>query len=97
MKNCCKIKTYIGFAKKSRNVIYGVDDIIKLIKKCDLILAAGNLAESSFSKLSITAQKNNKQVYVISEQDFEDCFDSKFIKAAAITDKNLSDAIKNGL
>ena len=30
--NCCKIKSYIGFAKKSRNIIYGVDDIVKFFR-----------------------------------------------------------------
>ena len=95
--NCCKIKAYLGFAKKSRNIIYGVDDIIRLKNKCQLVIISSSLAESSFEKLKTNLQKNNISVVVLNEEKFIKNLDSENIKAIAITDKNLSDAIKNQL
>ena len=57
--NCSKIKTYLGFAKRARKIVYGVDDIIKLKNFNCLILSSSNLAESSFDKLNKIAEKNN--------------------------------------
>ena len=45
-----KIKTYIGFAIRSRQIIYGVDDIIKRDFK-GLVMMSNALAESSANKL----------------------------------------------
>ena len=95
--NCCKIKAYLGFAKKSRNIIYGVDDIIKQIKRCEVILISDALASSSQDKLLSAAKKQNIKNYIIAENEFVQKLDNMFIKAIAITDKNLSDAIKKEL
>lgn len=95
--NCSKIKTYIGFAKRSRTVIFGVDEIIKTLKKCELILASSALSQSSLEKLQKSAAKIKRNVYVIAEEEFNQNLNSVFIKAIAITDKNLSDAIKKEL
>ena len=97
VKNCCKIKTYIRFAKKSRSIVLGTDDIAKAIKKCHLILVSNALAESSLSKIKQISEKFSKQLCLIDAQEIEDILESKSIKAVAITDKNLSDAIKNWL
>lgn len=96
-KNCCKIRTYLNFAKRARNIIYGADDIIKSIKKCHIILASDNLGSSSLEKLKNVAQKSKLRICVLEANFFKDKIESETIKAVAITDKNLSDAIKNEL
>ena len=73
------------------------DAFAKAIKKCHLILVSNALAESSLSKIKQISEKFSKQLCLIDAQEFEDILESKSIKAAAITDKNLSDAIKNWL
>ena len=95
--NCSKIKTYLGFAKRARKIVYGVDDIIKLKNFNCLILSSSNLAESSFDKLSKIAEKNNNKVYIIDAETFAQNIENEFIKAIAITDKSLSEAIKKEL
>lgn len=95
--NCSKIKTYIGFAKRSKTIMYGVDEIIKDIKKCELILVSSALSKSSLESLQKTAMKNKRKVYIVAENEFNQNLNSIFIKAIAITDKNLSDAIKKEL
>ena len=95
--NCSKIKTYIGFAKRSKTIIYGVDEIIEAIKKSEIILVSDALSQSSLEKLQKTATKNKKQIFVLAENEFNQHLNSLFIKAIAITDKNLSDAIKKEL
>lgn len=96
-ERCCKIRAYIGFAKKSRNIIYGVDEIIKVPKKCELVLISDALALSSKEKLLTTLKKCNVSHYILAASDFALKIESEYIKAIAITDKNLSDAIKKEL
>ena len=93
-QNCCKIKTYVGFAKKSRKIILGADDIIKAIKVAKLIIVSDSLSSSSLDKLSKAAKKYHIDIFTLKEDEFFNLIDSVFIKAIAITDKNLSDAIK---
>lgn len=95
--NCCKIKTYIGFAKRSKTIIYGVDDIEKQIGRCGVILFSSALSESSAKNLERLATKKHIQIYKLEEEDFNQKLDSIVIKAVAITDKNLSEAIKKEL
>ena len=95
--NCSKIKTYLGFAKRARKIVYGVDDIIKLKNFNCLILSSSNLSESSFDKLNKIAEKNNNKVYIIDAETFAQNIENEFIKAIAITDKSLSEAIKKEL
>ena len=50
--NTNKVKTYVGFAVKSRKIRNGVDDILKL-KNADLIMVSDSLAESGMKKVLI--------------------------------------------
>ena len=88
-----KIKTYIGFAIKSNKIKYGVDDIIKS-NKTSLILFSDLLAESSCKKLQNFAEKTNSKVIKVSSNEFLELFDENYnIKAVAILDNNLANAI----
>ena len=57
--NINKIKTYIGFAIKSRKIIFGYDNIISYKKKHVLILLSPTTSEKIASKLCNYAEINN--------------------------------------
>ena len=90
-----KIKTYIGFAIRSRQIIYGVDDIIKRDFK-GLVMMSNALAESSANKLKNHVTYAGGQVLSFEAEEFAELFGEN-IKAAAITDNNLAVAIKKNM
>ena len=94
--NTSKVKTYIGFAVKSRKIKYGVDDIVKL-KSASLILVSEALAESGHGKVKAYALKKSIDVIDMDSKSFNDIIQNTSIKAAAILDDNLADAIKKNL
>jgi ribosomal protein L7Ae-like RNA K-turn-binding protein len=94
--NTSKIKTYVGFAVKSRKIRYGVDDILKL-KNADLIIVSDSLAESGMKKLEAFADRKSVSLIKLSEQDFFEVVQNISIKALAVLDENLADAIKKNL
>ena len=94
--NISKIKTYIGFAIKSRKIKYGVDDILKL-KNAGLILVSESLADSGMKKLEGFAERKSIELKKFSEEDFLELIQNTSIKATAILDENLAEAIKKNL
>ena len=94
--NTGKIKTYVGFAVKSRKIRFGVDDILKL-KNTSLILVSDSLAESGMKKLEGYANKNSVDLIKFNENDFLEVIQNISIKAIAVLDENLADAIKKNL
>ena len=91
-----KIKTYIGFAIKSREITFGVDDIVKT-KKSKLILASKDLGESSLSKLEKFSKEKNLEVVLFDSADFVEVVQNENIKAVSVENKNLAEAIKKNL
>ena len=91
-----KIKSYVGFAIKSREITYGVDDIVKT-KKSKLVLASKDLGESSLSKLEKFGDSKNVEVILFDSADFAEVVQNENIKAVSIENKNLAEAIKKNL
>lgn len=94
--NLSKIKTYIGFAIKSRKIRFGVDDILKL-KNVSLIIVSDSLAESGMKKLEGFAERKSIELIKFNESDFLELIQNISIKATAILDENLAEAIKKNL
>ena len=94
--NLSKIKTYIGFAIKSRKIKFGVDDILKL-KNASLIIVSDSLAESGMKKLEGFAERKSIELIKFNESDFLELIQNISIKATAILDENLAEAIKKNL
>ena len=92
-ENLKKIKTYIGFSIKARKIVFGTDDILRL-KKLELIVVSSSLAESSLKKLKNYADSRKVEIKIFDDAFFVEAVNSESIKAAAILDKNLADAIK---
>ena len=94
--NTNKVKTYVGFAVKSRKIKFGVDDILKL-KNTNLIMVSDSLAESGMKKLEAFADRKSVSLIKLSEEDFFEVVQNISIKALAVLDENLADAIKKNL
>lgn len=91
-----KAKSYLGFAIKSKSIIYGVDDICKL-KKAELLIVSSELKNSSLRKIKAFSVKNNIEILNLSIDDFQNLLDNKSVKVLAILDNNLASAIKKNL
>ncbi|MBR3885554.1 MAG: hypothetical protein IKJ33_03720 [Clostridia bacterium] len=94
--NTSKIKTYVGFAIKSRKIKFGVDDILK-VKNAKLIIVSNSLAESGMKKLEPFANRNLIEIIKLSEDEFLEVVQNISIKALAVLDENLAEAIKKNL
>ena len=76
-----KIKSYIGFAIKSKQVVYGADNIL-VSKKNKLIVASIQLSQNTLEKL-----KNiNVKIITLPHEIFEDLN----IKGLVVSITNLS-------
>lgn len=82
-----KIKSYIGFAKKSRQIAFGLN--MALTKKNQLVLVNSSISEDSLQKLN----KFCKNLVVLDENDYKKLQENA--KVIAILDKNLANAIEN--
>ena len=82
-----KIKSYIGFAKKSRKIAFGLN--MALAKNSKLILVDESISEDSLNKLN----KICKNIAVLKSEDYQKLQENA--KVIAILDKNLANAIEN--
>lgn len=87
-----KIKTYVGFAVKSRKIIFGIDNLIKS-KQVKLVLSSSGLTETGKNKIKNFCERKNILNFEIENRFFEELIQKTGVKIVAITDKNLSDAI----
>lgn len=94
--NAEKIKTYVGFAIKSMKIKFGVDDILKL-NKAGLILLSDSLGGSGLKKLEGFALRKSINIVKLKLDDFQSIIQNISVKAIAILDDNLADAIKKNL
>lgn len=90
MKN--KIDSLIGFAVKARKVVYGTDNIET--RKIALIICCKSLGENSLKRMKKISE-NTKTPLVISHFPLENIVYKQGVKAIAITDKQMSQAIIN--
>ena len=83
------VVSYVGYAIKSRNILYGVDNIVGK-KVCGVVLYDRALGKSSLDKLKTFLAKKGVKGFCV---DVEDYYPGKNCKAIGITDKNLASAI----
>ena len=91
-----KIKTYVGFAIKSKHIVIGTDDILKS-KNAKVILSSSNLGDSSKKKLEFYAKKNSCEIFELQSNEINEIINNESIMAFAVTDENLAKAIKNNI
>jgi len=84
--------TYLGFAVKSGNVIYGVDNIISKANKVVIAVYDDRLSDNSLNKLNNTTLRNDIALYK-SDINLDDLLNKTNCKAIGITSKDLAKAI----
>lgn len=89
-----KISAYVGFAIKSNAIIKGLDDIVKTRKRIGVILYSSDLNMNSETKLQSFVNLKNINIIKLSKESFDE-LNLVGVKIVAITDPNLSLAIKN--
>lgn len=89
-----KIESYLGFAKKSRNLITGYNTCVVSIKKIKLLIIAEDLSENTVKKL-IKLSVDNKVPYRIygNTEELSRITGSHERGIYGITDRNFADVI----
>lgn len=86
--------TYIGFGVKAGKIIYGID-LIKNSKKQIYIILLCRFASENTKKAAINyAKHSNIDIIMTKEMLLEEIVNKVNCKTAALTDKNLADALK---
>ncbi len=92
-----KIKSYVGFAIKSGNIIYGADTVTKCKKRNFLILLTNTINRTADKRVRAFAANTLVKLATISDNEMEEYVNKTNCKCIAITDKNLAHAIINCL
>lgn len=88
-----KIISYIGFAIKANKVIVGQSAIKRTIKPIQLVLVCSTASDNLKDLAKNVAIKHNC-TYIVLQEVLGDLTHLKDVKIIAITDENLSTAIK---
>lgn len=92
-----KIKSYVGFAVKSGNIIFGADNVIRPRKKMYIVLITDSINQTSFKKVTAFAEREKIPLITVNDEIMDTCVKKNNCKCIAITDKNLAKAIKDSL
>lgn len=92
--NLNKIKTYVGFAKKSGSIVFGVDKISEC-KNLKLVLVSDAISENSLKKIEQTILKTQTKSAIIKRDEFKIIVCGENILAIGMKDENLSNAISS--
>ena len=87
-----KLISYVGFAKKSRNVYFGADKVLETTKK-GVIIVSRELSDNTLNKLNNHIVKTKSTIYQISNELMMYITMSDRIKVFQIIDKNLEKAV----
>ena len=85
-----KIKTYLGFSIKSKQIVIGYNNLEKLKKGAYLIIMENSIGESTYKKVIKISQRLNCQVLTC-DNLFE--YLGKTCKIVALTNQSLASAI----
>ena len=88
-----KIETYLGFCVRARKITFGVDDIGSQKKGVFLLISDGGLSENSFKIMQKSQEKFACPLLVTNADALGALLHKPAVKAVAIKDKNLADAI----
>lgn len=88
-----KLIAYLGFALKSNNLVFGVDNIEAKSKKVVMIIFDDSLSDNSSNKLHNIATRNNISIYN-TDKTLDELLNKNNCKAIGITSKDLATAIK---
>lgn len=92
--NIQKIKTYIGFAKKSNSIVYGVDNLKE--KKVNLVFYSKTISDSSKQRC-VSLKEKGVNVFEIEDNNMLEIIENVSVKAFGIKNEELAKAIINNL
>lgn len=88
-----KIETYLGFCIRARKIALGIDEIEKQKKGVFLLISDGALSENSFKSMQKATEKFACPLIQTKANALGELLHKPAVKAVAIKDKNLADAI----
>ena len=88
-----KIQSYLGFAKKSRAIVFGLDNLEKFNKSVYLVLYVKQLSENSLNKLNKLVNEKNWKMGELENQTIDELLFVDNCKVIGITNDNLANAI----
>jgi len=94
--NISRLASYVGFAKKARNIHFGSDKVLASAKKAAIIVSR-DISDNTLNKLNNHAMKKNVSVVLVDSSIMTEIKQSDKIKVFQILDENLEKAIINGL
>lgn len=92
-----KIKSYIGFAIKSKKSVAGLEMLLRLKKLPTIILYDEKIGNSSSKQIKFFNEVKNVVTIAMPENYLSEVTNKKNIKIISILDENLGNAIKNSL
>ena len=92
-----KLKTYIGFAIKSNNIVFGYDKLFENKKTPKLVIVCSSLNEKNTNKIIDFCSSQNIQYYKLNEILLSDLTSRNNCKCIGVCDDNLSNVICNEL
>lgn len=97
MKIKSNIKSYIGFALKSGQIIFGIDNLKKSKLNSYIIIYSGDLSENGKKDLSKYLEKKNIKAISFEDIDLSQLVNRNNCKIVGILDQNLANAIIKNL
>lgn len=93
-ENLEKIKALLGFALKSRSVIFGYDNIKKSNIKKNIIIVLVNSKLSERSMKNLELMELSKKYEFVSLENFEHLGLKETVKVVGVTNEDLANRIK---
>ncbi len=90
-----KVDTYVGFAVKSGNVIWGLDMLKKAKKAPFVILIDEQIGQNSLKQVNLYAERNNVEIVVLPAEHLNNSLARTNVKILSVCDENLAKAILN--
>lgn len=88
-----KIKSYLGFAKKSNEIIYGFDNLNTTKKNIKLILYSDSISEKSLKNLRYLANEKKWKMAKLIKTSLDELLNTSNCKIVGIINENLAKAI----
>ena len=86
-----KIKSYYGFLERSRELVYGVDNLNE--KKLYLILISKSLSQNAKDKAVLKAKANGCKLFELDDNEMTELTKNIKIKAVGAKNQELANAI----
>ena len=88
-----KIETYLGFCLRARKLLLGVDNVESAKKSVFLLLADEKLGDNSLKQMLKAKEKFACPLFMAQDGFLAECLHRPGVKALAVRDKGLADAI----